>query len=225
MTPLTAPIVEFVDVAVDIDGATRLSNISFSIPRGTFVYLHGQTGCGKSLVLKLIAGIITPSAGEVRVAGDVINDFSDTNRRQLRRSMGIMSQEGLLLNDRTVFDNVMLPALAADESYREAKHRAKEALERCRICELADARPQELSYGQRQIACLARAVVNGPKLILADEPAAHLDMDNAQLLMNLLGEFALGGVPVIVASHLSVMPQNILVESLRLTPSGVYLCD
>ena len=225
MTPITSPIVEFIDVAVEIAGEARLSNISFAIPRGTFVYLHGQTGCGKSLILKLIAGVLTPSAGEVRVAGDVINDFTDSDRRQLRRSMGIMSQEGLLLDDRTVFDNVMLPALAADESYGEARQRAQKALARCHIEDLADYKPRELSHGQRQIACLARAVVNGPKLILADEPAAHLDVDNAQLLMNLLGEFSLGGVPVIVASHISVMPQNIAVDSLKLTATGVYVCD
>lgn len=225
MTPLTTPIVEFANVAVELDGVLRLSNISFAVPRGAFVCLHGQTGCGKSLVLKLIAGLIAPTAGEVRVAGDLINDFTEDQRQQMRRSMGIMSQEGLLLKDRTVLENVMLPALAAQESFGEAHQRALEALDHCRIRELAHARPQELSYGQRQIACLARAVVNTPRIILADEPVAHLDMENAQLLMDLLGEFSLGGVPVIVATHIGVEPGNVALDSLTLTPTGVYLCD
>lgn len=225
MIQITDPIVQFVNVGVELDSKPRLSGISFAIARGAFVYLHGQTGCGKSLVLKLIAGLATPTTGEVRVAGDAVNTFNDLQRRQLRRSIGIMSQEGLLLKDRTVFENVMLPTLAAGESYKEAKRRATEALTHCHIADLADYPPQELSYGQRQIACLARAVVNSPKLILADEPAAHLDMENAQQLMNLLGDFSLRGVPVIVASHLNVQPENIAVDSLKLTPTGVEVCD
>ena len=218
MSPAT-PLVEFENVAVGINGTTLFSNLSFAIQRGTFVCLRGQTGCGKSLILKLIAGIISPSEGKVRIAGDAINDLSDTNRQQIRHFMGFMSQESLLLNDRSVFENVMLPALAAGASYREAKRHAQEAIEHCQIQELSGAQPQELSHGQRQIACLARAVVNSPKIILADEPAAHLDVVHAQQLMNLLGEFALGGTSVIVASHLDILPQDVCVEMLQLTPN------
>ena len=199
MIQITDPIVQFVNVGVELDGKPRLSGISFAIARGAFVYLHGQTGCGKSLVLKLIAGLATPTTGEVRVAGDAVNTFNDLL--------------GTVVAD------------AAGESYKEAKRRATEALTHCHIADLADYPPQELSYGQRQIACLARAVVNSPKLILADEPAAHLDMENAQQLMNLLGDFSLRGVPVIVASHLNVQPENIAVDSLKLTPTGVEVCD
>lgn len=223
---VNVPLIELTNVAVDFDGERKISGITLTVGRGEFIYLQGPTGSGKSIVLKLIAGLASPSAGEVRVCGELLNTFSDNQKMWMRRSMGIMSQEGLLLNDRTVFENVMLPALAAEESYKEARERAAKALDRCRIPELKNLYPQELSYGQRQIACLARAVVNGPVMILADEPAAHLDIGNAQELMNLLGEFSLGSVSVIVASHLSVSPQNVAYRPISLPcPGGENSCD
>lgn len=154
MIQITDPIVQFVNVGVELDGKPRLSGISFAIARGAFVYLHGQTGCGKSLVLKLIAGLATPTTGEVRVAGDAVNTFNDLQRRQLRRSIGIMSQEGLLLKDRTVFENVMLPTLAAGESYKEAKRRATEALTHCHIADLADYHRRNCPTGNVRLRAL-----------------------------------------------------------------------
>ena len=167
------PLIELTNVAVDFDGKRRVSGITFSVNRGQFIYLTGPTGSGKSLVLKLIAGLLKPSAGEVRIGGDLVNNFTENQKMWMRRSMGIMLPDGVLLRDRSVIDNVMLPALAADESYREARIRARHALQKCRIEDLADLYPAELSSGQRQMACLARAVVNDPVMILADEPAAH----------------------------------------------------
>ncbi len=213
---VNAPLIELVNASVDLGGEQRLAGITFNVTRGEFVCLHGSTGSGKSLSLKLIAGLIKPSAGQVRVAGELINDFTEREKLWMRRSMGIMVQDMQLLEDRSVLENVMLPALASEASLSEAKKRARSALKKCRIEHLANMAPGALSAGQKQLALLARAVVNHPVVILADEPAAHLDAENAQILMDLLGEFSLAGVCVILASHLELMPRSVACRAILL---------
>lgn len=210
------PLFEFRQVGVSIDDVVRLENLSFSAFRGEFVLLHGATGSGKTLVLEMLSGLRKPTEGEVIVAGDRINDYNELERRSLRRSMGLLMQGGLLLEDRSVLENVLIPAVVAEESCREARARARIALEKCGLAALADLRPHELSAGQRQLAMLARAVVNRPALILADEPAAQLDDRNAQTLIDLLGMFAQAGVTVFLASHRIPRPRNVKVRVIEL---------
>ena len=126
-----------------------------------------------------------------------------------------MLQNSPLLEDRTILENVMLPALAADASTDQARQQALAALSRCHMSDWAQNYPIDLSSGQRQQVSLARAVVNQPVLILADEPAAHLDANNAQTVINLLGEFASAGVTVIVASHLLLAPRGIAYREVK----------
>jgi len=213
---INAPLVELRNAVCEFQDLRPIPPLSFSVTRGEFVCLHGATGSGKSLALKLIAGLVVPTSGEVRVAGELVNIFSERQRLWLRRTMGIMIQGGLLLEDRTILQNVMLPALAAEESFGQAKSKALAALDRCGIRHLAQLRPLELSAGERQIACLARAVVNRPIVILADEPAANLDVDNAQALMDLLGAVSLLGAAVILASHLELSPSSVACRSIQL---------
>lgn len=210
------PLFEFRQVGVSIDDVVRLENLSFSAFRGEFVLLHGATGSGKTLVLEMLSGLRKPTEGEVIVAGDRINDYNELERRSLRRSMGLLMHGGLLLEDRSVLENVLIPAVVAEESFREARARARIALEKCGLAALADLRPHELSAGQRQLAMLARAVVNRPALILADEPAAQLDDRNAQTLIDLLGMFAQAGVTVFLASHRIPRPRNVKVRVIEL---------
>lgn len=210
------PLFEFRQVGVSIDDVVRLENLSFSAFRGEFVLLHGATGSGKTLVLEMLSGLRKPTEGEVIVAGDRINDYNELERRSLRRSMGLLMQGGLLLEDRSVLENVLIPAVVAEESFREARARARIALEKCGLAALADLRPHELSAGQRQLAMLARAIVNRPALILADEPAAQLDDRNAQTLIDLLGMFAQAGVTVFLASHRIPRPRNVKVRVIEL---------
>lgn len=195
------PLLELQDVSVQFGSSTSISGLSLEIHRGEFVLLRGRTGCGKSTILKLIAGIINPSQGKVVVAGDRVDKFNDVQRRWLRRSIGMMVQERLLLEDRSVLENVMLPSLAAEESFSESRRRALVALEKCGISQLSNLLPSTLSAGQAQLVGLARAVVNRPVLILVDEPVAHLDRHNAEILLNLLGQFVKAGVTVLAASH------------------------
>lgn len=213
---VNVPLVELINAGIEVNGQRLCSGITFNVTRGEFVCLHGPTGSGKSLALAMIAGIQRPTFGEVRVAGDCLNNFTEREMAIVRRSMGIMIQECLLLENRTILENVMLPALAAEESFGKARTAALHALKKCGIPDLAHARPHDLSAGQKQIACVARAIVNNPLLVLADEPCAHLDADNAQHLMDLLGEVSLSNVSVIVASHLQLMPDNIVCRPIML---------
>ena len=210
------PLVELINSGIEINGERLSAGITFNVTRGEFVCLHGPTGSGKSLALSMIAGILRPTFGEVRVAGDCLNNFTEREMAIVRRSMGIMMQECLLLDNRTILENVMLPSLAAEESYGKARVAAMNALDKCGIADLAQAHPHDLSAGQKQIASVARAIVNDPLLVLADEPCAHLDADNAQHLMDLLGEVSLTNVSVIVASHLQLNPSNIVCRPIML---------
>ena len=121
---------------------------TFIVTRGEFVCRQGPAGSGKSLARNMIAGLKRLSFGQVFVAGECINDFTARQMLFVRRSMGIMIQGGLLLEDRTVLENVMLPAIAAGESFHEAKKRALAALERCGILSLAPLLPAKLSAGE-----------------------------------------------------------------------------
>ena len=220
MSETEAPLLQLNGVSVVYDGHAVIDDLSLEVGRGEFVVIHGSTGCGKSTILRLFAGLIDPTKGEVVVAGDRIDEFDEAQRRWLRRSMGLMMQEELLLEDRTVLENVMLPALAADETAQEARRRALLALSRD-SSQLAEYHPFEVTAaGQRQIACLARAVVNRPVLILADEPATHLDKTNAQTLINLLSAFALAGVTVVAATHQHLTPEGCRSREITLSASN-----
>ena len=211
------PLLELHSTSVIIDGSVVVDRVSLTVGRGEFVLLRGPTGSGKSTVLKLLAGLVRPTSGEVIVAGDRVDHFNEMERRWLRRSMGLMMQDGRLLDDRTVHENVMLPALAAEESYAEARRRGFLALEKCGLAEHADAFPARLSAGQRQLA-----LVNRPVVILADEPVAHLDDVNGEALLALLATFARAGVTVVCASHKALtVPRAQLREIILSTPGSM----
>lgn len=211
------PLLELRHVTVIYDHRPVISNFSMIVERGEFVLMHGDTGSGKSTILRLLSGLTQPTHGEVYVAGDRVDLFRAEERRWLRRSMGMMLQDSLLLSDRSVLDNVMLPAIVAEESFNEARRRAKLALGKCGIDHLSANFPHQLSAGQRQLTRLARAVVNRPAVILVDEPIVHLDRNNAETLLALLGAFVTAGVTVLCASHDRIAPRNIPVHEIQLS--------
>jgi len=196
-----APLVVF-DRVTKRYGAFRLalSEASFAIGRSEFVLLLGPSGAGKSTVLRLIAALEVPSSGRVVIAGEDIARLRPRTLPLLRRSMGVVLQDPMLLDDRSVLENVMLPALASGLPTPQAEERARAALVRVGLDALT-ARPQELSGGERQRAALARAIVNRPALVLLDEPTAHLDAGSTAGILQLLEQFAVAGVTVIVATH------------------------
>jgi cell division transport system ATP-binding protein len=189
------------------DGRPALDGVSFSIARSEFVLLTGPSGAGKSTLLRLVAALERPTSGTIVVAGE---DLARIRRRALpflRRSIGVVLQDLMLLADRSVLDNVTLPALASGLSGHEAQERARAALARVAIGpEAESARPNALSGGEQQRVALARAIVNRPALILADEPTAHLDDRSATQLLQLLEQFVVAGVTVILATHGEAVP-------------------
>ena len=177
-----------------------LTGVELTVGSGEIVALTGPSGSGKSTLLQIAGLLETPTEGAVLLAGQNCAKLGDGLRTALRRDyLGFVYQYHNLLPDFSALENVMLPSLAAEESYGKARMAAMNALDKCGIADLAQSRPHDLSAGQKQIASVARAIVNDPLLVLADEPCAHLDADNAQHLMDLLGEVSLSNVSVIVA--------------------------
>jgi cell division transport system ATP-binding protein len=186
-------------------GAFRLAlaEVSFAVERGEFAVLHGGNGAGKTTALRLIAALDQPTHGSVRVAAQDLARLRPRAIPVLRRSMGVVPQDLWLLDDRSVLANVMLPALAAGLSRRDATVRAHAALERVGLDagEAARSSPAVLGGGDRQRAALARALVNRPALLLVDEPTAQLDSAQAAAILRLLAQFSAAGVTVVAASR------------------------
>lgn len=178
-----------------------LRDVSFSIGDGELVFLAGPSGAGKSTVLKMIAGLEKPSSGAVLMNGQKISSLSASSLPYLRRKLGLILQDQGLLADRSVLANVMLPMIVVGESVQEASSRASAALERLNMLDKAQASPLSLSGGEQQRVAIARAIVNRPSIILADEPTAYLDRDNACIVIDALKAFQRSGVTCIISSH------------------------
>lgn len=178
-----------------------LKNISFAVQPGEFVYLTGPSGAGKSTVMRLIAAIEKPTAGMVLVHHQNVGRLSERSIPFLRRQLGMVLQDHRLLFDRSVFDNVMLPLQIAGMDRREARRRARAALDKVGLLGREKSNPITLSGGEQQRVCLARAVVNRPALLIADEPTASLDADYANDILGIFRDFHRVGVTVLVATH------------------------
>lgn len=202
------PLVAFDHVTKRYDGdRAALTEATFTLNRSEFVLLTGPSGAGKSTVLRLICGLESPTGGRLTVAGEDIARIRRRSLPFLRRSLGVVLQNLMLLNDRSVLDNVALPALAAGLSQAEARERAHAALARVALDPgVGRVPPTALSGGEQQRVALARAIVNRPALVLADEPTAHVDEAGAVQLLGLLEQFAIAGVTVLMATHGEAVP-------------------
>ena len=177
-------------------------------------FLTGHSGAGKSSLLKLIALIERTTQGEVVLDG---KNLSRVTRRQIpyiRRKIGVVFQDHNLLNDRTVFDNVALPLVIAGEHHSETGRRVRAALDKVGLLGKERLYPETLSGGEQQRVGIARAVVNRPPVLLADEPTGNLDPELSAEIMGLFQDFSDVGVTVLVATHdialISELPYRIL---------------
>lgn len=182
-------------------GHEVLRGVTFAIAPGEFVFVAGASGAGKTTLLKLIAAIERPSAGAVIVAGQNVSALKPAAVPYLRRHLGLVFQDQKLLYDRSVFDNVMLPLAFGELTAREAARRARAALEKVGLAGRERANPIQLSGGEQQRLAIARAVVNRPAALLADEPTANLDAAAAAAVLDLFAAFNQVGVTVLVATH------------------------
>ncbi|NPV49406.1 MAG: ABC transporter ATP-binding protein [Armatimonadetes bacterium] len=179
-----------------------LSEISFELGEGEIVGLSGPSGSGKSTLLNILGGLDRPTSGTVLVDGVPLHELSDDALTLYRRqTVGFVFQASYLVPSLTVQENVMLPLLPAPLSPEEKEARVTAALEQVNITHRASHLPGELSGGEQQRAAVARAIVNQPRLILADEPTGELDAANAARIVELLSGFAGEGRTVVIASH------------------------
>jgi cell division transport system ATP-binding protein len=182
-------------------GHQALKDISFSIADGELVYLTGHSGAGKSTLLKLIPAIERISSGTVLVNGQNVSSMRRGAIPYLRRNLGLIFQDQKLLYDRSAFENVMLPLAIAGFPPKEAGRRARAALDKVGLLARERANPVTLSGGEQQRLCIARAVVNRPSVLLADEPTANVDAQYADDIMRIFGSFHEVGVTILVATH------------------------
>jgi cell division transport system ATP-binding protein len=182
-------------------GYDALSNVSFTLEQGELAFVTGHSGAGKSTLLKLVAAIERCTNGQIVVNGENLNRISRGRVPAFRRKLGIVFQDHNLLYDRSVFDNVALPLVIDGFRGEEIGRRVRAALDKVGLLGKENALPITLSTGEQQRVGIARAVVNRPALLLADEPTGNLDPDLAREIMHLFQEFNQIGTTVLVATH------------------------
>ncbi len=182
-------------------GFDALQNVSFHMAPGEMAFLTGHSGAGKSSLLKLIALLERSSRGQVIVNNQNLAKVSRRRIPYFRRNIGIIFQDHQLLFDRTVYDNVALPLIIAGFSHKDIGKRVRAALDKVGLLGKEKKYPITLSGGEQQRVGIARAVVNKPPLILADEPTGNLDPELSAEIMNLFQDFSDVGVTVLVATH------------------------
>ena len=178
-----------------------LSNVSFTIHNGAFGFLTGHSGAGKSTLLKLIAAIEFGTQGQVLIKGHNLSNIGKRKIPYLRRQMGMVFQNHQLLFDRNVYDNVALPMIISGFSRQDIARRVRAALDKVGLLTKEKTNPINLSGGEQQRVGIARAVVNRPALLLADEPTGNLDPELSAEIMALFRQFNQVGVTVLIASH------------------------
>ncbi|GAB3426820.1 ATP-binding cassette domain-containing protein [Massilia solisilvae] len=181
--------------------AYALRDVSLNIDKGELVYLAGPSGAGKSTLLKMIAAIERPTSGRVIVNGHDVGRIKRAGVPFLRRNIGMILQQQRLLSDRSILANVMLSLLVTGAPRAQAEQRARAALDKVGLLDRANANPMELSGGEQQRVAVARAIVNRPQIILADEPTANLDRAAADRVIDALRAFNSVGVTCMISTH------------------------
>ena len=182
-------------------GFEALKEVSFQITAGQMVFITGHSGAGKTTLVKLIASIERPTSGSLVVNGQNLAALRRSAIPYLRRNFGMVFQDQKLLFDRSVLDNVLLPLQIVGLPRREAIRRAQAALDKVGLLLREKAKPIALSGGEQQRLAIARAVVNRPTVLIADEPTGNLDTESATEILEIFAAFHQVGVTVVIATH------------------------
>lgn len=182
-------------------GYEALARVDFEVLPGEMVFLTGHSGAGKSTLMKMILLMEYPSLGQVHVDGFNLSRLSSGQIPYFRRNIGVVFQNHQLLFDRTVYDNVALPLQIAGYPHQEIGKRVRAALDKVDLLDKERSNPMVLSGGEQQRVGIARAVVNKPKLLLADEPTGNLDPELSNEIMTLFRQFNEVGTTVMIATH------------------------
>ena len=194
--------IEFVDVKKSYDVGTKaLKGVSFQIEDGEFCFLVGPSGSGKSTIIKLITGELRPTSGSVHVNGYSLSRIRRRELPYLRRTVGIVFQDFRLIENMTVYDNVAFAMRVVGASGKEIKNRVPYVLNLVGLEKKSRNRASELSGGEQQRLAIARALVNNPSTIIADEPTGNLDPDRSLEIMTLLQEINRLGTTMLVVTH------------------------
>ncbi len=201
------PVISFNNVSKVFNGENEelkteaLKDVSFDIFKGEFVFIVGDSGSGKSTLIKLIMKEKLPSSGTVYVVGHETDKLRRKTVAKLRRSIGVVFQDFRLLKDRDVYENVAFAQRVVEANPTTLKHKVNKMLNLMGLGDKAKAFPNELSGGQQQKVAMARALVNNPVILLADEPTGNLDPTSSREIMKLLDDINKRGTTVVVVTH------------------------
>jgi cell division transport system ATP-binding protein len=193
--------IELSKISVSFDGQMVLDKVDFSLKRGEFVYLVGQTGAGKSSLMRLMYFDLRPNSGRVRVAGFDSSTVTAAEVPLLRRKLGIVFQDFKLLEDRTVYENVAFALYVTNAKRIDIKKKVLHALADVGLSHKRNQKPSELSGGEQQRVVIARALINEPAILIADEPTGNLDPTSSAEIMELLMKINMRGTSVLMATH------------------------
>ncbi len=194
-------IIQLIHVSKWHDRKAALSDVTIEIDKGEFVLLMGASGAGKSTLLRMLIGEEQPDEGQIFVHGKNVTKIRPSEIPYLRRKVGAVFQNFRLLPKKSVFDNVALPLIVQGASEKDIRRKVTEALRAVAVDHKNDQLPDSLSTGEQQRVCIARAIVNGPVVLLADEPTGNLDPERTREIMELFKLINARGTTVIVATH------------------------
>lgn len=205
-------------------GSTALSEVTFTIDKGEFVFVVGPTGSGKTTLFRLITREMIPTTGSIHIGEWDIVNLAKKHIPHLRKSIGVIFQDLKLLKDRTIFENILLPLEVAHAEEGKAKKKVEEILEQVGIAEHKDKFPIQLSGGELQRAAIARALAFSPEIILADEPTGNLDTATSWEIIKLLQDINKSGTTIIMATH-NMEIVNSLLKRILVLEKGKLIHD
>lgn len=193
--------IRFENVTKKFGEVMVLDKLSFKIGAGEFVFIIGPSGAGKTTVFRLILRDYLPTSGKIEIASVDTAKIPQRKIHNLRKNIGIVFQDLRLLNDRTVFENIALSARLLGKKEEKIKDKVMDVLKLVGLAQRADFFPLQLSGGELQRTCLARAIVGEPEIILADEPTGNLDLKTARQMVELLKKINKAGRTIVMATH------------------------
>lgn len=206
--------IKFTNVDKIYDDNKSLDNINLGIKQGEFVFLVGHSGAGKSTLLKILTREEKISTGRISVLGEDITKIKTNKVHNYRRNLGIVFQDFKLLQEKTVYENVELAMRVVGANPKDIKLRVMEVLNKVGIANKHARYPSELSGGECQRVGIARAIVNKPSIIIADECTGNLDLENSMQILNLLNDINSEGVTIVMATHdteiLKAFPKRVI---------------
>lgn len=193
--------IQLIHVSKSYDRRVALFDVTMEIEKGEFVLLMGPSGAGKSTLLRMLIGEERPDEGQIFVQGKNVSRLKQSEVPYLRRKIGTVFQDFRLLGKKSVFENVALPLIVQRSSEADIRRKVMDALRAVGVDHKKDQSPNSLSTGEQQRVCIARAIVNGPVVLLADEPTGNLDPERTAELIELFKLINARGTTVVVATH------------------------